>query len=123
MSTAPASDPTPAWDAAQYLHFAEERTRPCRELAARVAVTAPRHVIDLGCGPGNSTQVMAGPEAIVEWYRGTGLRPYLAALVNAADREQFLSAYLEAIRGAYPPRPDGRVLFPFRRLFLIAYSA
>jgi trans-aconitate methyltransferase len=66
-------------------------------------------------------QVMQGPEAILEWYKGTGLRPYFAALSKAIDREQFAAAYLDAIRVAYPPRPDGRVLFPFRRLFLVAY--
>jgi trans-aconitate 2-methyltransferase len=265
------SSPEPAlkWDAAKYLQFAEERTRPCRELAARVAIASPRKVIDLGCGPGNSTQVLAerwpgaeltgldsssemidaarralpecrwlasdiadwaaterepfdvifsnaalqwvsdhatifptllervapggalavqmpnnldapahrvarslvaspswrdrfpssgvrewhvhapefyydliaphvdridlweteyvqvmqDAEAILDWYKGTGLRQYFAALSNAIDRERFAAGYLEAIRVAYPPRPDGRVLFPFRRLFLAAYAA
>lgn len=262
----------PHWDADQYLQFSEERTRPCRELAARVAVESPRQVIDLGCGPGNSTlvlaerwpgalltgvdssaemieaarrgwpatrtpapnwtvgdishwkagadgpcdvvfsnaalqwvpdhaalyphllaqvapggalavqvpynldapphriareiaasptwrdrfppegvrewhvhdvayyydllalhatridlweteyvQVMPATEAIVEWYKGTGLRPFLQALSSADDRDRYLAAYLEALRADYPPRIDGRVLFPFRRLFLIAY--
>src|SRR5579872_4410983 len=49
----------PNWDADQYLRFAEERTRPCRDLVARIEVATPRQVIDLGCGPGNSTQVLA----------------------------------------------------------------
>src|SRR5579859_6191473 len=49
----------PNWDADQYLRFAEERTRPCRDLVARIDVPSPRRVIDLGCGPGNSTQVLA----------------------------------------------------------------
>jgi len=65
--------------------------------------------------------VMPGHEAIVEWYKGTGLRPYLEALKTDADRARFTSEYLEALRTAYPPRPDGRVLFPFRRIFVIAY--
>jgi trans-aconitate 2-methyltransferase len=257
------------WDPNQYLHFAEERTRPCRELAAHVAVAAPRQVIDLGCGPGNSTQVLAerwpdadltgldsspemiadarnaspqrrwiagniaswaasspqpfdvvfsnaalqwvrdhttlfprllqqvspggalavqmpgnfdapahciardiaasaswrdrfsaagvrewhvhepayyydllapraeridlweteyqqvmpAAEAILDWYKGTGLRPYFAALTNEDDREQFAAAYVDGIRAAYPLRPDGRVLFPFRRMFVIAYQS
>jgi trans-aconitate 2-methyltransferase len=250
----------PTWDASQYLKFHEERTQPCRDLAARIAVT-PRWIIDLGCGPGNSTQVLAarwpgaeltgldnsadmisqaraahpdgrwiaadiehwaagddaydlvfsnaalhwlhdharlfprlmshvmedgalavqvpgnwdsaahrlmrniaakfpatenarewfthdlgfyydvlaahsrrvdlwsteyihvmdGPEQIVEWYKGTGMRPFLDALAGAEDRERFLGMYLDGIREAYPRHDDGRVLFPFRRIFLIAY--
>src|SRR5262245_6717795 len=59
MSSPGDISPALKWDAEQYLRFAEERTRPCRELAGRVAIPAPRRVIDLGCGPGNSTQVLA----------------------------------------------------------------
>ena len=259
----------PNWDADQYLRFAEERTRPCRDLVARIEVATPRQVIDLGCGPGNSTQVLAdrwpdaqltgldssaemieaacgaaparnwvigdiaswnaganspfdvvfsnaalqwvsdhatiyphllaqvapcgalavqvpnnidapahaiardlatfaawrghfpaqgvrewhvhdsgfyydllaprasrvdlweteylhvlpAAEAIVEWYKGTGLRPFLEALASPDLRQQFTAAYQEAIRVVYPPRASGRVLFPFRRLFLIAYRS
>lgn len=251
----------PAWNAEQYLRFADERTRPCRDLAARVPVAEPHTVIDLGCGPGNSTavlaarwpsaeitgldssedmlaaacrdypdvawlhesiaewaaddgpvfdvvfsnaalqwvpdhatvfpqllwrartlavqiptasdapaqrlmreiaaasgwrkrflhpvadwraepaafyydalaphaaaldmwetvyqHVLASPEAIVEWYRGTGLRPFLNVL-REEDRPAFLAEYLDAIRPHYPTRADGKVLFPFRRLFIIA---
>ncbi len=258
----------PTWNAGQYLKFADERTLPCRDLASRIAVANPRRIIDLGCGPGNSTAEVAGrwpraeitgldgspqmievarqqqpegrwvlediaawaessgdrfdivysnaalqwlpdhgalfprlfthvaqggafamqvpanmdapanrlmrelaaspawrerfagevPEwhvhdpgfyydvlspyaerldiwhteyihlmpaadSIVEWYKGSGLRPFLETLRTAADREQFTADYLDAVRAAYPARADGRVLFPFRRLFLIAYRA
>jgi trans-aconitate 2-methyltransferase len=256
----------PTWDAKQYLRFNEERTRPCRELAARVALVAPGHVIDLGCGPGNSTAVLGErwpkahligldsstemisasrrgapgldwrvgdiaawaaengqlfdvvfsnaalqwvpnhaallpkllsrvapegalaiqvpgnldapahclmremaasaawsgffrggvrewhvedleayhdiltPEAadidlwateylhilpdaagIVEWYKGTGLRPFLDTLPSDEVKNAFTAEYLEHIRRAYPSRPNGSIIFPFRRLFLIAY--
>lgn len=269
MAAPPTENAAARWDAGQYLRFAEERTQPCRDLVSRVAAASPARVIDLGCGPGNSTQVLAerwpaarltgldssaemiaearraSPDrawvaadiaawaasntepfdvvfsnaalqwlpdhrallprlmaqlaaggalavqvpnnldapahriarslaasatwrdrfppagvrewyvhepgfyydllaprsarldiweteylqimpdaaAILEWYKGTGLRPYLTALPQAADREQFCAEYLAAIRAAYPPRADGRVLFPFRRLFLVAYKA
>jgi trans-aconitate 2-methyltransferase len=65
--------------------------------------------------------VLAGPPAIVEWYQGTGLRPFLDALPDEAERQRFLDDYREAVIAAYPAQGDGRVLFPFRRLFLIAY--
>lgn len=260
----------PTWSADQYLKFADERTQPCRDLVARIAVPESRRIIDLGCGPGNSTEVLAarwpraqitgfdssaamletarksqpqrewiqgdivewanekgaprydivfanaslqwipdhaanfprllarvapagafavqmpgnhaGPthqrmrdiaassawrkyfpsgevrewhtsdlahyydvlaphaarleiwetsylhifadaKDIVEWYKGSGMRPYLEAIDSEPERQRFMAEYLAAIRPLYPPRSDGRVLFPFRRLFMIAYSA
>lgn len=249
----------PTWNPQQYLKFAEERSRPCRDLAARVEIASPRRIIDLGCGPGNSAEILslrwpeaaitgldssaamidaaraASPqydwriddipgwaageecfdlvfsnaalqwvgehgvvfpqllarvaeggalavqipgnykepqhqlmrevgerfqlrvrewlthdldfyydalapmasrlelwateylhvlpnvEAIVEWYKGTGMRPYLDALGNERERERFLSEYLEGLRRIYKPQTDGMVLFPFRRIFIVAY--
>lgn len=64
-------------------------------------------------------QVLEGPNPVVEWTKGTGLRPYLDALDDAA-RKGFLAAYAERIAAAYPPQPDGRTLFPFRRIFIVA---
>jgi trans-aconitate 2-methyltransferase len=256
------------WDSRQYLKFAEERTRPCRDLAVRVMVSDVRRVIDLGCGPGNSTQVLGSSwpaatitgvddspemiaaaqrtcpefhfirrdisswitdsrdtfevvfsnaalhwvphhdklfpslfkrvsrggalavqmpadinapahqimrelagsaawqrrfsspvrewhchdigfyydllsadaakldlweteyihilpnaEAIVEWYKGTGLRPFLDALPTDEHKQAFTTEYLERIRPAYRLRPDGVLLFKFRRMFIITYRS
>ncbi|HWA88249.1 MAG TPA: trans-aconitate 2-methyltransferase [Opitutus sp.] len=256
----------PTWDTAQYLKFSAERTQPAIDLAARIALDAPRCVIDLGCGPGNSTavlarrwpaaeltgldnspamlataqkdfpqiawaigdiatwaapasapfdvvfsnaalqwvpnhpqvvprllaqlapggalafqvpanidapphrlmrelaaspawrrhfdppprewhahepefyydllsshasrldlwttdylHVLANVDAIIAWYRGTGLRPWLEALRDEPTRTRFLADYRDALAPHFPARADGRVLFPFHRLFLIAY--
>lgn len=257
----------PTWNSDQYLKFAAERTQPAIDLALRLALSSPEQVIDLGCGPGNSTDVLArrfpharvtgldnsaamlatarrdfpqhewiesdiaawqrtemrrfdvvfsnaalqwlpdhrnlvprlldnvGPggalaiqlpanldsppqrvirelaatttwrpffttpprewfvhppefyydvlasrvqrldlwttdyhhvlenlDGIVEWYRGTGLRPWLDALPDDATRTKFLGAYRARLVPYFPERADTRILFPFRRLFLIAYK-
>jgi len=254
----------PQWDAGVYLRFANERTQPSVDLVQRIQLSDPRRIIDLGCGPGNSTQalrrrwpsaaitgldnsaemiakarasdpevewvladaaswkagepfdlvfsnallhwlpdhaalcrhlfeqvapggalaaqlpahydsplhreivevsrdpawtqrmdgargaltnhppefyydlfaphvsrldlwettyfhVLSGPEGVLEWFRGTGLRPYLEALASDDERKAFEQMLLERYTRSYPRRPNGKVLFPFRRLFFVAY--
>jgi trans-aconitate 2-methyltransferase len=47
------------WDSGQYLRFGGERARPFFDLVAQIGATDPRHVVDLGCGPGNLTVALA----------------------------------------------------------------
>ena len=63
--------------------------------------------------------VMAGPDAIVEWFRGSALRPFLSVL-NADMRRGFVAEYRARIARAYPARFDERVLLRFPRLFIVA---
>lgn len=62
---------------------------------------------------------LPGHAAVVEWFRSTALRPYLAAL-DAKEQEAFLHEYLEGIAAAMPALDDGTVLLPFPRLFVVA---
>ena len=47
------------WDSTQYLKFEKERSRAAIDLANRIELEAPKRGLDLGCGPGNSTRVLA----------------------------------------------------------------
>ncbi|GKT22790.1 trans-aconitate 2-methyltransferase [Acidovorax sp. SUPP3334] len=71
------------WNPALYRRYEDERTRPAHELLARVPHPAPVHVVDLGCGPGNSTELLVRrfPEA-----RVTGIDNSEAMLVSARER-------------------------------------
>jgi trans-aconitate 2-methyltransferase len=61
----------------------------------------------------------AGTEGVVEWFRGSGLRPFLAPL-DDAEAATYLNRYRAALADAYPPLADGSVLLPFPRLFIVA---
>jgi trans-aconitate 2-methyltransferase len=62
---------------------------------------------------------LEGEDAVLEWMRGTTLRPVLDAL-DRASGDEFLAAYGHQLRAAFPRRADGKTLLHFRRLFLVA---
>jgi trans-aconitate 2-methyltransferase len=70
------------WDPAQYLRFSDQRLRPALDLLAQVKLSAPGHVVDLGCGPGNVSTILHGrfPQADVLGVDGSA-----AMLAKARD--------------------------------------
>ena len=62
-------------------------------------------------------------QAIIDWYRSTGLRPYLEGLPDADARAEFQRQLLERFRVLFPQLANGGVLLPFRRLFVVARTA
>jgi trans-aconitate 2-methyltransferase len=63
--------------------------------------------------------VFRGRDPVLEWVKGTALRPLLDA-IEETEREAFLAAVAQRLRAAYPAEADGATLFPFRRLFIVA---
>jgi trans-aconitate 2-methyltransferase len=63
--------------------------------------------------------VMAGPQGIVEWFKGSALRPFLSPL-DEDMRDGFVADYAARVAKAYPARFDGKVLLRFPRLFIVA---
>jgi trans-aconitate 2-methyltransferase len=62
--------------------------------------------------------VLPGADAVLEWVRGSALRPVVTSL-DDAQREEFLGVYAARLREAYPARGFGTVM-PFRRIFVVA---
>jgi trans-aconitate 2-methyltransferase len=84
-----------SWSAKQYVTFEDERTRPVRDLLTAVPTRDVRLAVDLGCGPGNSTEILAArfPEAAV-----TGLDSspdMIAAARKRLPHLQFETANIE----------------------------
>lgn len=63
-------------------------------------------------------QVLTGDDPVLDWVRGTALRPVMAVL-PAGEYTDFEAEYGQLLRTAYPARPWGTV-FPFRRIFMVA---
>src|ERR1700684_843294 len=91
-----------SWNPDVYMRFAHARTRPAMELLARVPVAQPRRVIDLGCGPGNSTAVLAArwPHAEIE-----GLESSPDMLAKARDSKLHATWTEGDVESWSPPTP------------------
>jgi trans-aconitate 2-methyltransferase len=66
-------------------------------------------------------QVLTGPDPVFTWVRATALRPYMARLAGR-DAADFSEQYRAALASAYPPDARGNVVFPFRRVFVVAQT-
>ncbi len=66
--------------------------------------------------------LMRSHQELVEWYKGTGMRPFLDSLPNADQRDAFEKEVLEKCKNDYKVQKNGKILYPFRRLFFIAYK-
>lgn len=65
---------------------------------------------------------LAGPEKVVEWIRGSGMRPYLEALPDEMTRQRFEQRCLERFADAFPRQKNGKILLPYPRVFIVAYA-
>jgi len=77
------------------------------------------HTADVEIWETEYVHVLKGEHPVKEWVKGTWLKPLLDAL-DPADRLAFETCYADLTDAAYPRRLDGRTLFPFRRLFIVA---
>lgn len=102
-------------------------TEHLRQTVARDWVAEPEFYYDLLARSARSVdiweteylQILKGPDPVLEWVKSTALRPILDGL-DDHQRPIYLAEYARRLRSAYPMRQDGRTLYPFRRLFIVA---
>ncbi|AZE47100.1 Trans-aconitate 2-methyltransferase [Pseudomonas chlororaphis] len=92
--------------------------RPVLSLDCYYRLLAPL-TRDLDIWETEHLQVVEGQSPIFDWVKVSALRPVLLAL-NEQERQCFLEHYLARVRQYYPPEDDGRTLFPFKRIFILA---
>ncbi|MDT0609991.1 trans-aconitate 2-methyltransferase [Streptomyces lancefieldiae] len=109
-------------------HSPRRRDRLAGTLRHDDAVLTPEaylaHLTGLGCTTDvwetTYVHLLTGEDPVLDWVKGTGLRPVLTALDDDPEaRDAFVEEYRTALREAYPPGPHGTP-FPFRRVFAVA---
>jgi trans-aconitate 2-methyltransferase len=96
-----------AWDPGTYLAFGAERTRPAAELLARIPLSTPRRVADLGCGPANSTALLRArwPDAQID---GIDSSPEMLKQARASGVE---ARFIEADIAQWMPEAPYDVIY------------
>ena len=94
------------------------RENPVEPPAAYYDILAPVSA-ELDIWESVYSQVLEGDNPVAEWLKGSALKPVLDAL-DDDEQEAFFDAYSALVQKAYPQRPDGKTLFPFRRVFIVA---
>jgi trans-aconitate 2-methyltransferase len=114
------------WNPAQYLEFADARLRPALDLLARIRLERPRTIVDLGCGTGNVTRLLAArwPDARIV---GIDSSPVMLQEARAAARDDRRCTFVAADVAQWQPEtpvdlvysnaalhwlPDHAALFP-----------
>lgn len=87
---------------------------------AQALLTLPGAVLEVDAWETTYLHLLRGPDAVLEWTRGTALRPVLQALDDPDEREEFLTEYAGRLRRAYLAQEWGTP-FPFRRVFVVAH--
>lgn len=97
----------------------EDTIRPLLDASAYYAVLA-QACGEIDIWSTTYLHALTGEDAVLEWMKGTALRPYLTALEREPSRAAFLGALGVALSQAFPRRADRVTLMPFPRLFLVA---
>lgn len=104
-------------DAASDLHFTEA-AKPASLSPSEYYEIMSKHTEKVTVWVTDYYHEMDSQEKILDFLRGTALHPYMEALDDRGQHE-FLSEVLNNLKSSYPCRQNGKVLFPFKRLFLV----
>lgn len=78
------------------------------------------HSVDVDIWETTYIHVLDSHDDLIEWYRSTGMKIFLKALESEVDRAEFAHLVLERVTPLYPTAKNGKILFPFRRIFFTA---